>query len=46
MIEQDSRNSSKDANLKGLLAVRSEHKIRQENLAFDIDVWYPLIKVK
>ena len=26
------------------LKISSEHKLRSENLSFDIDVWYPLIK--
>lgn len=27
----------------GMLSINSEHKIRSENLPFDIDVWYPSI---
>eukprot|EP01113_Clastostelium_recurvatum_P000566 TRINITY_DN10257_c0_g1_i3.p1 TRINITY_DN10257_c0_g1~~TRINITY_DN10257_c0_g1_i3.p1 ORF type:complete len:566 (+),score=106.24 TRINITY_DN10257_c0_g1_i3:1-1698(+) len=29
---------------KGLLSINSEHRIRSENLAFDMDVWYPRLK--
>ena len=29
---------------KGQLGIDSEHKLRSENLPFDIDVWYPLVE--
>eukprot|EP01126_Amoeba_proteus_P051453 TRINITY_DN6143_c0_g1_i1.p1 TRINITY_DN6143_c0_g1~~TRINITY_DN6143_c0_g1_i1.p1 ORF type:complete len:391 (+),score=58.23 TRINITY_DN6143_c0_g1_i1:81-1175(+) len=29
---------------KEALSIRSEHTLRSENLPFDIDVWYPLLK--
>jgi hypothetical protein len=28
---------------RSMLMIRSEHRLRQENLAFDIDVWYPIV---
>ncbi len=28
------------ASVKGLLTISSEHRLRSENLPFDIDVWY------
>jgi gamma-glutamylcyclotransferase (GGCT)/AIG2-like uncharacterized protein YtfP len=34
--------SPKDA--QSLLQISSEHRLRSENLPFDIDVWYPLIE--
>ena len=37
-------NNNNNYGPEGLLDIGSEHKLRSENLAFDIDVWYPSLK--
>lgn len=43
-ISTISSNSKTSSNSSSMLQINSEHRLRQENLCFDIDVWYPLIK--
>eukprot|EP00808_Paulinella_micropora_P010443 g32454.t1 len=39
----DADDTDEEDNRVPLLEIPSEHKLRSENLAFDIDVWYPLL---